>query len=126
MKRICSILLVLMLFVSTVVTVLAEGDFPPSEQPTTRWWPGNPNPQPGIEDWFFQNQNYGSNAPIAFSRDCAMQALKDALIPGGTAEAINYWLLKKAFSVGSFGVGFGVGYMYSYGACLMSKGVSIW
>lgn len=84
-----------------------------------RWWLGNPNPIPGTEDWFFQNQNYGSNAPIAFSRDCAKQALKDALIPGGTIEAINYWLLKKAFSIGSFGVG----YIYSYGLCLWNKGV---
>lgn len=124
MKKICSMLLVLMLFVSTGGTVLAEDDFSTPKPPTTRWWPGNPNPQPGTEDWLFQNYgyNYGSNGSTKITENC----LLSALIGGGVGGA--YTLVETMKKGGKLTLNrvvsaFGVSTATSYVACLIENGI---
>lgn len=125
MKKLCSILLGLMLFVSIGGTVLAEDGFPPSEQLTTRWWPGNPNPQPGTEDWLYQNysKNLGNNASQVVAESCALSALVGGSFTAAEAT-IGTWVKGKKFSLGSFVLTFGIGAASGYAQCLVVNGIT--
>lgn len=90
---------------------------------TPNWWPGNPNPQPGTEDWFFQNPSYGTNAPDAVARRCGQEAIFDALVPAAAEEAFVMWFAKKAFDIGTFGLSFVANMTYNYAMCLWRSGV---
>lgn len=90
---------------------------------TPYWWPGNPNPQPGTEDWFFQNPSYGSSAPDPVAKQCGYDAIVDALLPSAVEEAFMNWYLKKQFDIYTFGLSFAVNVTYNYAVCLWRSGV---
>lgn len=82
-----------------------------------RWWPGNPNPQPGTEEWFFQHPDYGPKGDSQIAQKCAIEALFPSLGSSALSE-ITIWIAKGVFSVGSFGISFGSGFVVSYGVCV--------
>ena len=89
-----------------------------------RWWPGNPNPQPGTEDWFFQHPDYGKNATKLQAEECGKSALIGAttsLVVAGFAT----WLSGGVFTVALFAKTFGEGLVGTYGTCLFEKNVKL-
>lgn len=74
------------------------------------WWPGNPNPQPGTEDWMFQNQHYAPPSDLA--KKCAIKAMG-----GGSLSSIGAFL-KFGASIGLAIRTFGVGWAISYTKCI--------
>ena len=124
-KRIAIALFTIVFIFSVTVPVCAESiDFKEGTQEVSpNWWPGNPNPQPGTEDWFFQHPNYGSNAPDPVAKECGYQAIVDSLlVPSGIA-AFNTWYLKKKFDLYTFGLSFVAEVTYNYATCLWRSGV---
>lgn len=89
-----------------------------------RWWPGNPNPQPGTEDWLYQNYspNLGSSASSSVAEDCSLSAL----IGGGvsvTSNTLKNFISGKKYTLAIFITYFGVGYAEGYAACLIYNGI---
>lgn len=93
-----------------------------SNESTPLWWPGNPNPQPGTEDWFFQNPTYGGNAPDPVARECGKDAVFDALLPNSAAAFAKWYALRK-FDLYTFGLSFAANVTYNYAICLWRAGV---
>ena len=88
-----------------------------------RWWPGNPNPQPGTEDWFFQNPTYGTNSPDPIAKECGKKAIYDALMPSLAIDAFVTWYAKRKFDLYTFGLTFVAEVTYKYATCLWEAGV---
>ena len=105
-------------FLNLLKQVKREG----TQEVSPNWWPGNPNPQPGTEDWFFQHPDYGSNAEPHQADKCAQKAFDDAYIYNMT-ESIAVWVVTGSFSLAAFATAFGTSYAISYATCLYNEGV---
>lgn len=94
-----------------------------SNESIPKWWPGNPNPQPGTEDWFFQNPTYGTSSPDPIAKECGKEAIYDALVPSLAIEAFATWYAKRKFDLYTFGLTFVAEVTYNYATCLWDAGV---
>lgn len=81
---------------------------------TPRWWPGNPNPEPGSEAWL-QNHMY-LPAPSEKARSCAYSTLINTTLTSG----VSAWLSRATLTAYSFGITFGAEYLVSYALCVFS------
>lgn len=122
MKKVFKIFLVLAIM-ACMFPVSISAEEPEDTEVTPYWWPGNPNPQPGTEDWFFQNPTYGTNSPDPVARECGKKAIYDALVPSLAIDAFIAWYAKRKFDLYTFGLSFVVNVTYNYAACLWSSGV---
>lgn len=86
------------------------------------WWPGNPNPQPSTEDWFFQHMDYGGNAPSGIAKACAVEAFNNTYI-NTMSSAVVAWAAGGAFSLSVFAATFGFSYVMDYAKCMYRHGV---
>jgi len=131
-KFLSSILVITLCLILLPTSVLAEEETVESYEPmrissgiSSRWWPGNPNPPYGSEDWLFQNYgyNFGSSAPSDIAKGCALQALIGGGISG--AETLAYtWSTGGVFTLGVFVFKFGAGAATGYAGCLIYNGIS--
>ena len=85
------------------------------------WWPGNPNPQPGTEDWLFQHYspNLGSTAPKATIDSCLVSVGLDLC-----AAAVKAFFQTGPWTLRRFVTYFGVALAESYALCLIAKGIN--
>ena len=117
-KILVSILSCLMLVTSISMPLHAqENTLQSSKSPDqieARWWPGNPNPEPGSEAWL---QLYGYKTPgnPTIARKCALEAL------GGSfgASSIASWIAGGTFTVLNFARTFGASWAVGYLACII-------
>lgn len=100
-----------------LVPLDTSGVYEDGTAPQPRWWPGDPNPQLGSQEWLWTHTSY-TTPSSAKAKKCGLEALKGATITGGAQRAVEKWLLKLAFNVGSFAASFGIGFAYSYYTCL--------
>ena len=86
---------------------------------TPDWWPGNPNPQPGSEDWLFQHYspNLGSTAPKGTVSTCLVSIGFDL-----TWAAVTAFFKTGPWNLKRFVTYFGTTFAVSYANCLVSKG----
>ena len=123
-KFVCLLLIFGLCSVNMNQVVVKAADLKNQSLLQPNWWPGNPNPQPGTEDWFFQNLTYGANATKLQAEGC----VKSALIGAGFSIsflALATWVSAGTFTLAAFGSTFGTGLITSYGACLFEKNVPL-
>lgn len=103
--------------VTPISAVSMEAD-PITQLSRARWWPGDPNPEPGTEAWLQLHGSTTTSDPTV-ARRCAVQALAGAIIPGGIDAAVHKWILKGVFSVSSFALSFSISWCYGYFTCIV-------
>ena len=85
------------------------------------WWPGNPNPQPGTEDYLFQHYspNFGSSASKPTVSACLVSMGIDL-----TKSVVKAFFKTGPWNLKRFVVYFGVALAESYITCLITKGIT--
>ncbi len=85
------------------------------------WWPGNPNPQPGTEDYLFQyySPNFGSSASKPTVNACLVSMGIDL-----TKSVVKAFFKTGPWTLKRFVIYFGVALAESYITCLISKGIT--
>lgn len=85
------------------------------------WWPGNPNPQPGTEDWLFQHYspNLGSSAPKSTVSACLVAIGIDL-----SKAAVKAFFESGKWTLSRFVSYFGIALAESYATCLIGKGIT--
>lgn len=100
-----------------LVPIDTSGVYEDGTGPQPRWWPGDPNPQPGSQEWLWTHASYTTSSS-AKAKKCGLKALKGAVIVGGVDRAVEKWVLKAIFNVGTFAASFGLSFAYGYYTCL--------
>ena len=85
------------------------------------WWPGNPNPQPGTEDYLFQH--YSPNLGSSASKSTVSACLVNVGIDLGKA-AVKAFFQSRPWNLRRFVIYFGVALAESYAICLITKGIT--
>lgn len=87
--------------------------------PQARWWPGDPNPQPGSQEWLWTHAQMKPGSPTK-AKKCAKQALIKGGFTGSAESAVVTWMLGNVFTLGAFAATFGVGFSVEYFNCIIS------
>ncbi len=85
------------------------------------WWPGNPNPQPGTEDYLFQHYspNFGSSASKPMVNACLVSMGIDL-----AKSVVKAFFKKGPWNLKRFVIYFGLALAESYVTCLITKGIT--
>ena len=86
--------------------------------PQARWWPGDPNPQPGSQEWLWTHATMKPNTATK-AKKCAINALLLGGFKGSAESAVVTWITKGIFTLGSFAATFGIGFAVDYFSCIL-------
>lgn len=86
--------------------------------PQPRWWPGDPNPQPGSQEWLWTHATMTPGTPTK-ARSCAIEAITVGGLGNSALSKVSSWIAREVFTVASFASSFGVGAAINYLQCIL-------